>query len=206
MPRACTAADAGAPAAAAQQRSERWRGMALLGTAAAVMAALGSQARAPEAGAIRFTAAQMGSPLQGSFESFTVQVDFDPAHPEKGTVHVQVPVDSVSAGSREANDLLRSAGFFDAAHFPTARFDAEKFVAQPDGRYLAQGSFTLKGRTVTLPVSFSAMSGPQGRWFEGRFGVSRLAFEVGQGEWSDTSTLDDRVEIAFRVPQGAPAR
>lgn len=189
-------------AAAAQQRSDRWRGVALLGAAGAILAALGSQARAPEAGVIGFTAAQMGSPLQGSFESFTVQVDFDPAHPEKGAVHVQVPVDSVSAGSREANDLLRSTGFFDVAHFPTARFDAEKFVAQADGHYLAQGSFTLKGRTVTQPIIFSVAAGPQGRWFEGHFSVSRLAFDVGQGEWSDTSTLDDKVEIAFHVPQG----
>lgn len=194
--------DANTAAAAARRRSDRWRGVILLGTATAIMAALGSQARAPEAGAITFTAAQMGSPLQGSFESFTVKVDFDPVHPEKGKVHAQVPVDSVSAGSREANDLLRSAGFFDAAHFPMARFDAEKFVAQPDGHYLAQGSFTLKGKAVTLPVSFSTVAGPQGRWFEGRFSVSRLAFDVGQGEWSDTSTLDDKVEIAFHVPQG----
>jgi len=169
------------------------------------MAALGSQARPPETAVIGFTAAQMGSPLQGGFESISVQVDFDPAHPEQGAVHVQVPVDSVSAGSREANDLLRSTGFFDAAHYPTARFDAEKFVTQADGRYLAQGSFTLKGTTVMLPVSFSTVAGPQGRWFEGHFSISRLAFGVGQGEWSDTGTLDDKVEITFHLPPIAGA-
>lgn len=196
---------AGVGAAMARRRSDRWQGAGLLGAAGAILAALASQARAPETGVIAFTAAQMGSPLQGSFEVFTAQVDFDPAHPEKGAVHVQVPVDSVSAGSREANGLLRSAGFFDVARFPTARFDAENFRAQADGRYLAQGRFTLKGQTVSLPVTFSATTGPQGRWFEGHFSISRLAFGVGQGEWSDTSTLDDMVEIAFRVPSAGGA-
>ena len=176
---------------------------AMLTFAMAVASVSGTRARAPDTGTLQFTAAQMGTPLKGSFADFSVQVDFDPHRPESGAVHVQVPVASVSAGSREADALLRSAGFFDAAQFPQARFDAAHFAAQADGRYLARGSFVLKGHTVDLPVSFAVTTDPRGRWFDGSFSISRLEFGVGQGEWSDTSTLDDKVEIAFHIVAAA---
>jgi polyisoprenoid-binding protein YceI len=185
-------------------RSERRAGIAGLALSLAVLAGVASQARTPDGSAIRFTAAQMGTPLQGSFEDFAATVDFDPEHPQGGSVHARVSVTSVNAGSREADDLLRSAGFFDAAHNAQASFDADSFAAEPGGRYRARGRFTLKGHSVDLPVSFTASQGPQGRWFDGSFAVSRLEFAVGQGEWSDTSTLDDRVEVSFHLLQ-APA-
>jgi polyisoprenoid-binding protein YceI len=163
-------------------------------------------ARSPDGSAIRFSAAQMGTPLQGSFEDFTATVNFDAEHPHAGSVHAKVLVASVNAGSREANDLLRSAGFFDAARFAQASFDASDFEPQAGGRYLAHGTFTLKGHTVNLPVSFTAVGSPQGRWIDGSFAISRLEFVVGQGEWADTSTLDDRVEVAFHLLQEGPLR
>ncbi len=198
--------DASASTGERRARWLRWRGVTLLGTAMAAIAAVGSQARAPELGSIGFTAAQMGTPLRGSFEEFTVQLDFDPVHPESGTVRVQVPLASVSAGSRETDALLRSGSFFDAANFSQASFAADHFAAQPGGRYLARGSFSLKGHTVIQPVAFSVASDPKGRWLDGSFSVSRLEFGVGQGEWGDTSTLDDGVEIVFHIRQELTAR
>jgi polyisoprenoid-binding protein YceI len=174
--------------------------------AAGIAATLGAAwAGAPDNGAIRFTAAQMGTPLQGGFRDYDVAIDFDPQQPGRGSVHAHVAVASVNAGSREADDLLRSGGFFDAAHFAQASFDADAFEPQGAGRFLARGSFTLKGHTVHLPVSFTVAAGPQGRWFDGSFAISRLDFAVGQGEWSDTSTLDDKVEVAFHLLQPRPA-
>jgi polyisoprenoid-binding protein YceI len=184
----------------------RWRSVALLSATLVVIAAVGTQARVPEAGAIGFTAAQMGTPLHGSFEDFTVQLDFDPAHPENGSVRVDVALASVNAGSREANELLRSVGFFDALHFAQAGFEATHFASQADGSFLAQGSFVLKGHTVVVPIGFAVTTDPQGRWFDGSFSLSRLAFGVGQGEWSDTSTLDDKVDVAFHIRQPQAAR
>jgi len=182
------------------------RGAVLPALSVALLVAVATPARAPDSGTMAFIATQMGTPLQGSFEDFTVRLDFDPAHPERGSVHAQVPLASVSAGSREANELLRSAGFFDAAHFPQATFDAVHFAAPVDGLYRAQGSFALKGHTVTVPVQFTVNSDPQGLWLDGSFSISRLEFGVGQGEWSDTSTLDDAVRVVFHIPQPRAAR
>jgi polyisoprenoid-binding protein YceI len=156
---------------------------------------------ATSAGEIKFMASQEGVTLQGTFNEFAANVKFDPAQPEAGAVRVSVDVGSVSTGSPSANELIKSPDFFDAAAYPQATFEASEFHAQEGGRYIATGIFSLKGHSVTLPVTFVTTNGPQGRWFDGTFTISRTLFKVGQGEWSDTSTLDDPVQILFHIAQ-----
>lgn len=156
---------------------------------------------AAAAGEIKFKASQEGVTLQGAFNDFAANVKFDPAKPEVGTVRVSVDVRSVSTGTPAANELIKSADFFNAAAFPQATFEASEFHAQDGGQYIAKGTFSLKGHSVTLPVTFVTTAGPQGRWFDGTFTISRTMFKVGQGEWSDTSTLDDPVQILFHIAQ-----
>ncbi len=153
-------------------------------------------------GDIQFTASQEGVSLQGTFNDFVAYIKFDPAHPNTGSVRISVDVRSVNTATPAANEMIRSSDFFDAATFPQATFEASEFHAQEAGHYIAKGAFTLKGHTVTLPVTFATTASPQGRWFDGTFNISRTSFKVGQGEWSDTSTLDDTVKIQFHILQG----
>jgi len=38
--------------------------------------------------------------------------------------------------------------------------------------------------------------------FEGQLPIKRLAFNIGEGEWKDTSMVADEVVIKFRVTAG----
>jgi polyisoprenoid-binding protein YceI len=156
---------------------------------------------ATRGGDIQFMASQEGVSLQGSFKDFAANVKFDPMHPETGAVRVSVDIRSVNTGTPAANELIKSSDFFDVATFPQATFEASEFHAQDAGHYIAKGSFSLKGRTVTLPVTFATTAAPQGRWLDGSFTISRTLFKVGQGEWSDTSMLDDAVKVQFHILQ-----
>ncbi len=170
-----------------------------------VVAALDARPATPAAapGTLHFIATQEGTRLQGSFTRFAIALAFDPARPADATVHVQVALDSVDAGAAQANGLLRSTDFFDTATFPGAEFAAHGFRALPDGGYEALGTFSLKGRRTTLPVRFGIAPAPEGRWIDGSFVLSRLAYGIGQAQWSDTTTLDDAVTVRFHVLQGA---
>jgi polyisoprenoid-binding protein YceI len=154
---------------------------------------------------IQFIASQSGVSLQGIFNGFAANIKFDPAHPEVGTVQARVDVGSVSTGTSSADELLRSEDFFDAKTHPQATFEATEFHAQDKGHYQAKGTFTLKGHSISLPVTFTTTDAPQGRWFDGTFTISRLIFQVGLGEWSDTSTLDDAVRVQFHILQAGVA-
>ncbi len=172
--------------------------------AVVILGAVSLSAVAAPPGEIKFLASQEGVPLQGTFNDFVANVKFDPAQPDVGMVLVSVDVRSVNTGTPAANELIRSADFFDANTFPHATFEASEFHVKDAGHYIAQGAFTLKGHTVTVPVTFVATATPQGRWFDGSFTISRTSIKVGQGEWADTSTLDDTVRIQFHILQESP--
>jgi len=48
-------------------------------------------------------------------------------------------------------------------------------------------------------VPFTARGDGGGLWLEGSVPLSRLAYQVGQGEWADTGTLPDPVLIRFKL-------
>ncbi len=56
-----------------------------------------------------------------------------------------------------------------------------------------------KGKTadVTFPMTVRKEGGAT--LFEGSLPIHRLAFNIGEGEWKDTSIVADEVSIRFRV-------
>ena len=58
---------------------------------------------------------------------------------------------------------------------------------------------TVKGKSIDLiaPVSYKIDSAIN--VFEGQLPIKRLAFNIGEGEWKDTSTVADEVVIKFRI-------
>jgi polyisoprenoid-binding protein YceI len=61
------------------------------------------------------------------------------------------------------------------------------------------GTLTIKGKAQT--VSFPMTVGQQGaeQTFDGSLPISRLKFDIGTGEWKDTSTVADEVTIKFHI-------
>lgn len=148
---------------------------------------------------VRFLARQSEVSLEGSFSRYSVDIDLDPFHPQNGKIKVDIDLASVDAGGADANNLLKGADFFDVGRFPSATFVATSIQAKDATTLQASGPFTLKGHTANLVIAFVARPDTTGVWFEGSVPISRLAFKVGEGQWSDTSTLDDQVQIQFRV-------
>jgi polyisoprenoid-binding protein YceI len=150
--------------------------------------------------ALRFIAHQADVPLNGHFRDFKADVSLDPAHPQSGSVRVTIDLASIAtAGGADADNMLRSHDFFDVAHFPTATFASSQIAAIGPGKFQANGTLTLKGQSHPLVLNFEAQTDPGGTWYRGKAPLLRLAYGVGLGEWSDTSTLDDEVQLDFAV-------
>jgi len=148
---------------------------------------------------IQFTATQSEVAIDGKFQKFVADVNFDPAAPAAGKVDLVIDLASVSTGSSEADELLKGKEFFDAAHFPQASFSARSINTTAPGHFQAPGQFTLKGRSATIVVPFTARTEGAGLRIEGRLPLSRLAYHVGEGQWADTGTVDDQVQILFSL-------
>ncbi len=153
----------------------------------------------PAKSSLRFTAQQAGVDLHGDFRRFSAQLNVDPSHLDQSAVRVDVDLSSVTTGTRNADALLQSADFFDSTRFPKARFTSSRITSVGAGSYRAAGQLDLKGHSAPVEISFSAHADGGATRYEGSLPISRLAFGIGQGEWSDTSTLDDEVRLDFSV-------
>lgn len=153
----------------------------------------------PAKSQITFTFRQMNVPLDGRFGRFDAQVNVDPEKPESGKVAISVDLASIDAGSAEGNDAVKGREWFNTAVFPKANFVARAIRNLGGGRYEARGPLTIKGVSRDTLAVFTLRSEATGAWAEGGFVLPRLQFRIGEGEWADTDTVADAVQIRFKL-------
>jgi polyisoprenoid-binding protein YceI len=148
---------------------------------------------------IAFTTKQMGVPVEGKFGKFTAQIALDPKKPETGNVAFAIDTGSARFGSAELDAEVPKATWLNVPKFPQATFQSSAIKAAGPGRFEVAGKLAIKGvlRDVTVPVQLVQAGGTSTA--SGSFTIKRLAFKVGEGEWTDTSLLADDVQIRFKL-------
>jgi polyisoprenoid-binding protein YceI len=142
---------------------------------------------------------QMDVPVEAPFRKFNAQIDYNPATPDAAKASVDIDVASLDVGEPEMNKEVAKKDWFNAAQFPKATFISSAIKGAGPGKLNVTGKLTIKGKTadVSFPLFVKAEGGKQ--VFEGALPIKRLAFNIGEGEWKDTSTVADEVVIKFRV-------
>jgi polyisoprenoid-binding protein YceI len=166
---------------------------------AATLPTYAQQKLIPAQSELGFSAKQMGVPMQGSFKKFDAQISFDATKLATSKVGFTVDIASATMGSREVDTELPKATWFNTAKFPQAQFTSTAIKSLGGGQYEVAGKLLIKGqsRDVTVPVSF-AQSGSV-TVASGVLTIKRLAFNIGDGDWADTSMVADEVQIKFRL-------
>jgi polyisoprenoid-binding protein YceI len=149
--------------------------------------------------AVTATFKQLNVPVDAKFKKFTATIDFDAAKPAEGKASVEIDVASFDLGEPEYNKEVLKKEWFNAAQFPKASFVSSSIAPAGAGKLNVSGKLTIKGRSanVSFPLTVKAEGGKQ--VFEGSLPIKRLAFNIGEGEWKDTSMVADEVVIKFRV-------
>lgn len=151
-----------------------------------------------------FTATYQGEAFEGRFAKFTPLIRFDPTDLADSRFDVRIDLASADTDNEERDDLLLGAEFFDTGVVPEARYVATRFRALGGDRYVAEGELTLRGISKPVPLNFTWTPGAQPT-LQGEAELSRLAFRVGIGDWTDTGLLPDAVIVKTRLVL-APAR
>jgi polyisoprenoid-binding protein YceI len=148
---------------------------------------------------ITATSKQMNVPVEGKFTKFDAKVSFDPAKPAASSTQLTVDVGSYDLGDESYNEQVRGKEWFDAKTYPKATFVSSSIAPAGANKYTVTGTLTIKGKSQN--VSFPMTAGQQGgaQTFDGALPVSRLKFDIGTGEWKDTSTVADEVTIKFHI-------
>ncbi|CAN5646220.1 YceI family protein [soil metagenome] len=172
----------------------------LLALALAIAAPLCSAADYVQApgSSLTFAGSYQGETFVGRFPAFTTRMTFDPANLPAARLDVGIALTSATTGIGDYDGELRGADFFDSARFARARYTASRFRSLGDGRYVADGSLSLRGVSRPVALEFSWTPGPR-PLLVGKATVPRLAFGVGGGDWADTALLPDAIAVATRV-------
>jgi polyisoprenoid-binding protein YceI len=152
---------------------------------------------------IRFVSKQMGADVEGRFRRWKADVDFRPADPAHSHAGFEIDLASIDLASEESEAELRKRDWFDTQRFPLATFRSTSIASTGENAYDIAGTLAIKGasRDVTVPVRLRKDAAGNAV-AEGEFSLSRLAFKVGEGPWSDTSAVADVVTVRVRITLG----
>lgn len=149
--------------------------------------------------AVTFGFTEMGVPLDGKFNKFSAEVSFDPAQLAKAQARIDIDLASIDTGSNDGNEEVVGKKWFNVKTYPTASFVSTGIKPLGGNRYQALGKLSIKGTTqdVATPVTFQS-DGKRGI-FEGAFQIKRLDYAIGEGEWTDVSSVANEIQIKFHV-------
>ena len=170
---------------------------AMLGAAALAIAA--PVKVDPARSSVSATFKQMNVPVEAKFQKFTAQVDYDAAKPDVAKASVDIDTASLDLGDPDMNKEVAKKEWFNAAQFPKASFVSSAIKGAGPGKLSVSGKLTIKGKStdVSFPLTVKTEAGKQ--VFEGALPIKRLGYNIGEGEWKDTSMVADDVLIKFRV-------
>ncbi len=176
---------------------------ALFATALPVYA---QQKIVPAQSEIAFTSKQMGVPVDGKFKTFDAQIAFDPKKPEAAKIAFTIDLASVSFGASETEAEVAKPDWFNTKAFPQATFQSSSVKATGAGKFEVKGKLAIKGASqeVTVPVTLTQAGATTTA--AGAFGIKRLDFRIGDGDWKDTSMVANEVQVKFKLTlNGVPA-
>ncbi len=142
---------------------------------------------------------QMNVPVEAKFKKFAAAIDYDAAKPELAKASVEIDTASLDVGDAEMNKEVAKKDWFNSAQYPKATFVSSSIKPAAGGKLTVNGKLSIKGKStdVSFPLTVKTEAGKQ--VFEGALPIKRLTYNIGEGDWKDTSMVADEVVIKFRV-------
>jgi polyisoprenoid-binding protein YceI len=149
---------------------------------------------------IRFISKQMGVNVEGRFRKWKANVDFRPKELAKSKAEFEIDLSSIDLASEESETEVTRPRWFDTAKFPVATFHSTAMKDLGGDRYEIAGTLTLKGKAQDEKIPIEVRKDAAGNSVAtGEFTIKRLAFNIGDGQWSDPTIVADDVVIRVRM-------
>ena len=134
--------------------------------------------------------------VKGTFNTIEGFIELDLNQKKNNKAIFYVEVNDLDMNYIKYKDLLLSNIFFDAEQFPKAVVDTKKFsyVNETDLRFDVE--LTIKGKSKLVPLKINVKRlAEELVQIQTELIFSRTAFEIGIGNWNNTSILKDKVKL-----------
>lgn len=155
---------------------------------------------APDKSTLSFAGKQMGSTTKGVFNTFQGDITFEPTQLDKAHAKVVIDIASMETPSPVIRSYLLNPDWFDVRTYPQAMFTSHTFNQQGENTFTATGAMTINGQTQEdIEVTFTVAEEADGKQIIGQTTLQRRDYDIGKGQWNDTSVVADDVDVTFNV-------
>ena len=138
--------------------------------------------------------------VKGSFNTIDGFVELDLNHKENNKAIFYVEVNDLDMNYIKYKDLLLSNVFFDAQQFPKAVVDTKKFSYVNETEFSMDVELTIKGKSAIVPLVINVKRlAEELVQIQSELIFSRTAFEIGIGNWKNTTILKDKVKLSTNL-------
>jgi len=102
----------------------------------------------------------MISTVRGEFTGVTGSVIYDPKDPTRDSVEATVDCSTVNTGVAKRDAQMKTADFFDVAHYPVMKFKSKRFEKAGEGKLKITGDLTINAITQEVILDVEGPSAP----------------------------------------------
>ena len=138
--------------------------------------------------------------VKGSFNTIDGFVELDVNQKENNKAIFYVEVNDLDMNYIKYKDLLLSNVFFDSQQFPKAVVDTKKFSYVNETEFSMDVELTIKGKSAIVPLVINVKRlAEELVQIQSELIFSRTAFEIGIGNWKNTTILKDKVKLSTNL-------
>lgn len=161
---------------------------------------------------INFTITHFFTPVDGSFEEYSADIQFDPTDLENSSIDVTIPVSSINTENQRRDNHLKSEDFFNASEWPNIQFASSSIEQTGENQFVAHGELTIRDTTREFELPFELLGvmdhpmqdGQKVAGIAATATLNRTDYGVGVGDWAATAVVGDEVDIQLNLELTAP--
>lgn len=161
---------------------------------------------------INFTITHFFTPVDGSFENYTSNIQFDPNDLENSSIEVTIPVESINTENERRDNHLKSEDFFNASEWPNIQFVSSSIEQTGENQFVAHGELTIRDETREFDLPFELLGvmdhpmrdNTKVAGITASAQLNRTDYGVGVGDWAATAVVGDEVDIQLNLELNAP--
>ncbi len=148
---------------------------------------------------IKFSGNQAGAPFEGHWQAWSADIKLDQSKLDQSSFDVTIESNSAFTEDQERDETIASADFFNADAHPKVKFQATQFNETSASNYSTSGILTMKGLSMPAIFEFSIVEDEDSITLIGKALLDRFTWNIGMGDWVDTSWVGKDVAVEVRV-------
>lgn len=144
---------------------------------------------------LSFTVDVLGRKVEGLFQRFIADVNFDPSLLDNSSISATIHTESIFTDNSTRDEMLPEADWFAVQEHSLAQFLAYNIKQVADGQYTADAELTIREITHAIQFPFTWEQTENSATLSANVELKRLDYKLGATEFADADTIAHTVPV-----------